>query len=481
MNLCSRRRSRYPLMIIGTVALLVVLLGATAASTDAAPTDWPTYLYNNAHSGFNNTEVAINPTTVSHLHLQWTHSAGGGISAQPTVANGLVYWGSWDGYEHATNLNNGFVWATYLGQTSTACGGTAFGPQVPAAAAATSGNLVGVASSSTVATINGRPMLFVAGGNAFVYALNPLTGAVIWSRSLGAPPAHFLWSSPAVYNNSVYIGVASEGDCPLVAGALVKLDATTGVVQQTFYTIPGGCIGAGIWGAPTIDEAAGTVYFATGNPGSCGIPEPYAQSLIELNASNLGFIHHWQVPAAEATGDGDFGSTPTLFTATINGTPTRLVGIANKNGIFYAFNRNNINAGPVWETRVAVAGACPQCGSGSISPAVWDGQALYVAGGNTTIAGQSCAGGLRKLNPATGAPIWEHCMGSGPVLAASTGVPGLVVVGEGPYIIMVNSTTGQTVFRFLDSSGAPFFGAASIANGVMYQGNMDGHLYSFIP
>lgn len=475
----STWRGRFLVMPLGTLALLVAVMIATASTALAAPTDWTTYLYSNAHDGFNPTETAINPTTAPNLKLRWTHTAAGGISSQPTVANGLVYWGSWDGYEHATNQNNVTVWAAYLGQTSTSCGGTAFGPVIPTRTA--SGNLAGVAGASTIATVNGTPTLFVAGGNASFYALNALNGHIIWHTALGTPPAFFIWSSPAVYNGSVYIGVASEGDCPLVRSKLVQLNATSGAIQHVYYTVPSGCIGAGVWGAPTVDEAAGTVYFATGNPGKCGTSEPYAESLIELNASTLAFIHHWQVPASQATGDGDFGSTPTLFTATINGTATNLVGVANKNGVYYAFNRANINAGPVWQRKVASAGACPQCGNGSISPSAWDGSTLYVGGGSTTIGGVSCAGGLRALNPANGALIWEHCMGAGPVLGASTAVPGLVVVGQGSWIIMVNATTGQTVFRFHDTSGSPFYGAATIANGVMYQGNMNGHLYSFVP
>lgn len=474
MKANARRRGRLPLMLVGTLALLLSMLWATAATAEAAPTDWPTYLYSNAHDGFNAAETAINATTAPNLHVQWTHTAAGGISSQPVVANGMVYWGSWDGFEHATTLNNGFVWADYLGQTSSSCGATAFGAKVPTATA--SGNLVGVAGAATVTTINGTPMLFVGGGNANVYAINPTNGVVLWHTALGTPPAFFLWSSPAVYNGSVYIGVASEGDCPLVRGALVQLNAVTGAIQNTFFTVPSGCVGAGVWGAPTVDESAGTLYFTTGNPGGCGSAEPFAQSVVELNASNLSFVHHWQVPAAQATGDGDFGYTPVLF----NSGATNLVGAANKNGIFYAFNRTNINAGPVWETRVAVAGSCPQCGSGSISPAAWDGTRLYVGGGNTTI-GINCQGGLRALNPANGAVIWQHCMGAGPVLGAVTAVPGVVTVGEGNFILAINAASGQTIFRYQETDGSPFFGGASIANGVMYQGNMDGHLLSFIP
>src|ERR1700730_4160032 len=65
----------------------------------AVSTDWPTFLGNNGRTGYNSIETAINPTTASSLKLNWKGTAPGKISSQPVVANGLVYWGSWDGVE----------------------------------------------------------------------------------------------------------------------------------------------------------------------------------------------------------------------------------------------------------------------------------------------------------------------------------------------------------------------------------------------
>jgi hypothetical protein len=43
---------------------------------------------------------------------------------------------------------------------------------------------------------------------------------VIWQTPLGVPPDDFLWSSPLVYNGSIYEWVASFPDCPLVRGGI---------------------------------------------------------------------------------------------------------------------------------------------------------------------------------------------------------------------------------------------------------------------
>src|SRR5205814_10589746 len=62
-----------------------------------------------------------------------------------------------------------------------------------------------------------------------------------------------------------------------------------------------------------------------------------------------------------------------------------------------ALDRANIANGPVWRAQIAVGGSCPECGQGSISSNAWDGSRLYVAGGNTTINGNTCKGSLRAL------------------------------------------------------------------------------------
>ena len=141
----------------------------------------------------------------------------------------------------------------------------------------------GIASTATITTDvpvgAATSVLYVGGGDSKVYALNAATGAVLWSYTVGANPDYFVWSSPAVFGNSVYIGVASFGDCPLVQGQLLQLNRITGALQNTFNVVPNGCTGGGVWGSPTIDAAAGTIYFNTGNAGDCTSSEPLAPAV----------------------------------------------------------------------------------------------------------------------------------------------------------------------------------------------------------
>jgi outer membrane protein assembly factor BamB len=475
-------------------ALLLQLPGAHTVGATAPGNDWTKYVHDNAGSGFTS-ENLITPTNAPLLALRqgWPVRSTV-ISTQPIVANGLVYWGSWDGFERATPVSGGSpVWATNLGQTNSPSCGT-----------------LGVMSTADIATVGTSPYLFVGGGGnnpagggaAQLYALNPSSGAVYWHTALGTSPSTVIWSSPAAYTfsggTSVYVGVASFCDMPLVQGQLVQLDATTGSVQHVFDVVPSGCLGGGVWGSPTIDETDGSVYVASGNPApSCAIGEPYAVTLLKLRASDLTLLGAWTVPAVEQIGgtthnDSDFGSTPTLFTGTVRpgGALRNLIGVANKNGIYYVLDRSNVAQGPVARLRIAMPGESPEVGDGSISPSSWDGTQLYVAGGRTALGplgSKSFQGSLNAFNPnnlSSPNPVWSDVFTDGPVLGAVTSSPGLAVVGEGPFTVMVNSGNGAILFRapvktIVSGKPAVFFGAPTIAHGVLYEGDSQGYLYAY--
>ncbi len=450
--------------LLGALSVVGAAWGGVPAA--AASGDWTTYAATNGRSGFNAAETVITPTTTSQLHLAWTAAAQNAspnwVTSQAVVSNGLVYWGSWDGYERATNTSGGLVWQTYLGRMAATCE-----------------SFWNVGVASTAAVVNS--VVYVGGGDGQLYALDAATGSVIWQTPLGGPNS-YVYSSPAVFDGSVYIGVAdSPPDCPFIQGQLLQVNAATGVVQNTMKVVPDGCTGGGVWGSPTVDEASGTVYFATGPlEGPCNATStPYVEAVIEVQASDLGVIGHWQLPTAQAMGDtdSDFGSTPTLFTRISKGKTQAMVGIANKNGVYYAFKRGHIGAGPSWQFQIAIGGFCPNCGQGSISTSAWDGSTLFAAGGNTTIHGVSCAGSVAALNPSTGGIRWQDCLPDGPVLGALSAAPGIVAVAEGDKILVVSATSGQTLFSYTTLS--TIYGSPSIANGVLYVGDNSGTLYAF--
>jgi polyvinyl alcohol dehydrogenase (cytochrome) len=416
-------------------------------------------------TGFASGESGFNPTSVQNLHQAWKASdtaPNHGVFAQPVVSNGLVYWGSNDGFERATSTSGNLVWQTNLGRTSPP--------------ACTDPSSFGISSTPTITTdvpVGGATsVMYIGGGDSKLYALNAATGAVLWSYDVGGNPDTFLWDSPAVFGNSVYIGVASFGDCPLVQGQIIQLNRVTGALQNIYNIVPNGCTGGGVWGSITVDAAAGTLYFATGTPGDCpaNLGGP---AVIELSASNLSLVGMWTVPLNQQDADPDFGATPTLFTGVIGGQSVPLVGVINKNGTFYALRRDALPSGPVWSAQIANGGGNPTTGVGDQASAAFDGTTLYVGGDNTN----TCSGTVNALNPSTGAFIWRHCFTDGFVMGGVTVTSGgVVAVGEGSNIAVVSAATGASLFTYTGTG--PFWGPPSIAGGTLYEGDMAGNLYA---
>ena len=445
------------------------------SATGSGNSDWPMYLGNPARTGFNGAESTITPANASSLTKKWTTTGKNGISSQPIVVGGQVYWGSWDGTLHDTRATGGGdVWDTKLGVTSdSSC--------LPPVAGVTSTVAYGAVGSTPAVFVGGGGNDSVGGGHVYMYALNAATGGLLWKTVIGSSPDDFPWSSPVIYNGSVYYGVSSFGDCPLVRGRVVQLNETDGTIQSTFYTTKSGCIGDGVTGSPAIDSN-GKMYFDTGNPGNCGGQSgDYGESIVELNAKStpMTFVASWSVPTSQRGADTDFLAAPTIFTATINGVATEMVGAINKNGIYYALNAGHIAAGPVWHDQLGPGGDCPQCGAAGISPSAWDGRVVYIGGPAGTVNGTSCQGSLQAVNPATGAYLWRDCLHSS-VLGAVMAIPGVLFVNHGQKVSAYNAGNGALLFTYQDTnSSSNFWGAASVADGWLYDGNLDGTFYAF--
>jgi outer membrane protein assembly factor BamB len=454
-----RVRTRVALMVL----LAVVLAGCA----------WPSYMNGMIGSGFNLGETKISAANAATLVRKWTASSGGPVFAQPVVANETVYWGSFDGFERATDLQGNLRWARFIG-TTTPPPGACYPPSLGVVSTAMYRSDVTVGASHSV--------LFVGGGDARFYALDAQSGVMLWTRSLGASPSNFIFGSPSYYSGSIYIGISSFGDCPLVQGRLFRIDATTGAIQNTLDLAPAGCTGVGLWGSPTSEYApGGAIYFVTGNSGSCSQSEPLGESLVKASLADLHVIDHWTVPPNERVPDSDFGSTPNLFTATINGTSRLLVGAVNKNGIYYAFDRNAIAAGPVWQRRIATGGAAPDYGQGTLTPGAWDpiSRRLYLGSDAVTIGSTNCRGSISAVDPNAGTFVWRDCLADGFVIGAVSGAPGIVIVGEGTHLLIVRTSDGHILFNYTGS--ATFQGPASIADGVVYATDTDGTLSAFAP
>lgn len=434
-----------------SVLFLFQLIPAKAV---AATGDWPTYLHDNYRQSANLDETSISASSAPSLNFAWTFKTNGIIASSATIVNNIVYVGSWDGYEYALNATNGSqIWKTFLGtSTDTNCN-----PPT-----------LGVTSSATVQ--NG--IVYVGGGDSNWYALDASTGAVLWKIFTGdnsTTGGHYNWASPLIYNGFAYIGIASNCDLPLVQGQLIQVNLTTHAVVNTFNVVNANQVGGGIWTSPAIDPTSNTIYVSTGTISG---NEPYAQAILAIDATTMQLKDSWQLPAAQALGDADFGTTPIVFPTSSNQT---FVSAINKNGIIYALNTKSLAAGPVWQRTVSVGGACPQCGEGSISSGAFAEGKVFAAAGLTTIGGKNFNGSINAFDPATGNLLWQTGLPQSP-LAAIAYANGVVVVGAGSQIQAFAASNGTRLISIpLDSI---IYGAPSVSNGTLYTGTINGTLYA---
>src|SRR6266568_872470 len=418
----------------------------------AASGDWPTFLHDPQRTAAGN-DTTISTGNAAQLALKWAFNTGGPIAASPTVVGGIVYAGSWDGYEYALNATTGaLVWKTFLGQTTAPCY-----PQ-----------LAGVSSAADVE--NG--VVYVGGGDSYWYALDAASGAILWSVFVGDnTKGWYNWASPLIYNGYAYIGTSSVGDCPLIPGQLLQVNLSTHQIVNTFNFVPQGQVGGGVWTSPSIDTSTNTIFVTTGTRNQPS--QMLAEAVVALDASTLTLKSSWAIPNSQQTVDSDFGNTPILLTDA-HGNP--LVAAINKNGYAYAYNRNNLAAGPVWTQTVTLPGSCPQCGDGSASSGAFGNGTLFLAGGSTVINGKGYRGAVRALDPATGNFLWQHGVSS-PVIPALAYSNGLVLDGAGATLEVLNGSSGTRLYSY--TTGGYLYAAPSVSNGQIFTGGLDGNVYAF--
>jgi polyvinyl alcohol dehydrogenase (cytochrome) len=432
--------------------------GSPVASGAVASPNWPAYEHGPAHNSATFTDATITTSNAGSLHSLWHFTAdaptqsgqpGRRLDASPTVVGDRVYIGSRTGMFYVLNANTGtVVWKKQLDYGSnTYC---------PAK---------GIVGTATVRRdpADGILTAYVPGAH-YLYALNAATGAQRWKASIGPDTAdgdalYANWASPTVAGGRIFMGLAANCEARLIRGGVVSLDQHTGAVQHTYYAVPAGKVGASVWSSEA--ASGGGVFATTGNPDPTGTTIDDAYSIVRLSASTLAKTDKWTVPLGQAA-DLDFGSSPTLFTATIGGTATSLVSACNKNGIYYAWSQANLGAGPVWSQRVGDSSAG---GGQCLTSAAVDGHTkrLFVAANQTVIAGNAAAGGLRALSPATGDIIWEK-----PLPCTAIGSP--TINGQVVAVPMYGCPTGVTpsVQLFSEADGA-FLGSVPAAGKVFAQ------------
>ncbi|HLG14128.1 MAG TPA: PQQ-binding-like beta-propeller repeat protein [Blastocatellia bacterium] len=444
------------------------IAGAVAADGKPQPSDWPMYGRDLAGSHYNPTEKAITPATVARLKPKWVFETEGDVSSQPTVVNGVVYFGSWDGKQYAVDAKTGKqIWAYDIGSPS----------------------------RSGAAYAEGA--LFFGDIAGRLYALDAKTGALKWKVKIDPHPTTVATSSPIYYNGRVYIGVSSheEGailgnpkyECCTFRGGVAAYDAKTGAQVWRWYTIPEtptpqgkdkkgatmiGPAGGAVWSTISIHPSANRVYVTTGNQYTPPASKfPNAIVALELGTGKVVWSYQatpkdiWNFDCRNLPDcsdlDVDFGSTALVFKGPGG---KQLVGAGQKSGWFWALDPKNGTV--VWKTEVGPGGKLGGIEFGDAT----DGERVYVG-----VSAFPKQGSVAALDGATGKILWKTLAPDkganfGPITVTGTGDNRLVFAGTNKnFIRAYDAKDGTTLWEF-DTGGA-VGGGPTVADGVLYVGS----------
>jgi polyvinyl alcohol dehydrogenase (cytochrome) len=501
MTTTWRRRTRL-VAVLG--ALGALLLGGQAMAAPGGNT-WTSAGGDRQNTRSQPNESKISASTVGGLTKKWELSTGGDVSATPAVDGDRVYVPDWAGNLYAVDRATGAVaWqrtvSSYTG--------------VPGDKARVTPAIAG----DTLVLGNQGPF----GGGGAVFAVDKLTGDLLWKTQVDPHPAAIITQSATVFDGVVYVGTASQEElwsavipgyvCCTFRGAMVALDLDTGALLWKTYMTPANYPGNAVWGSsPAIDTKRRSVYVATGNnydappealtcvaaattPAerqACLPADNHFDSILSLDmrtgavkwATRALDFDAWTVDCIPFIGDGsncpepsgpdfDFGQAPALYTVKDGpGKGTELVGAGQKSGQYWALDPTT---GAVkWVTQAGPGGTAGGLQWGSAV----DGKRVYTANANSNGipwgASDATTGVWSGLDAATGALVWEtrppHGGGtSGPVTTANGVVFGCSLDPDG-WMYALNAATGQVLWEF--ESGGSCLSGAAISNGTVFWGS----------
>jgi quinohemoprotein ethanol dehydrogenase len=173
--------------------------------------------------------------------------------------------------------------------------------------------------------------LFVGTHDGRLISIDAKTGAMVWSTpTLDANDSTFISGAPRVFKGKVAIGFGDTGATP---GRVSVFDAASGKPVWSWSTQGGG---GAIWNAITHDPDNNRVYVGTGNArGPEAAKNVFACSVVALNADTGAMEWHY-----DARSESCDGSTDITLAAINLGAQTRNVILyAPKDGSFHVIDR----------------------------------------------------------------------------------------------------------------------------------------------
>jgi len=527
--------------------LVVPLVTQPDCTADAS--DWPMFGQNVCNTSSPLFTGAITKDNVGKLKTKWVYDAAGDVSATPAVVGGYVYVPDWGGMINKLDAATGtVVWSKSVGDLlSQQDAGAGLASVLASSDAGPAG--AGFLSRTTPLVTGGlvifgamrqaSNLYATLAPNAYLVAIDQNTAAVKWVTLLDPHPAAVLTGSPVLEGGRLYIGVASFEEvfgtavtgytCCSHRGSEVAVDVATGSVVWQTYTITdalyyaggtadaGAAEGGGSDGGPALSGYAGgavwsstavvdrkrqQLYVTTGNsysvsptnPDAGGADGNYIDAVLALDLAtgNVKWVRSvpeggqdiWTFSGGNGV-DSDFGSGANLFTTTINGAPTDLVGAGQKSGMYWAFNPDT--GATVWQTQVGPGGHLGGIHWGTATDGIRiytglnneDGKVFAIGGQGPEMGKETTTGTWAALDPATGDILWQiadPALLDGGLNAASVNGPVVAVNGvlfggsmdaQGT-MFAFDAATGDVLWSF--KSGATVYGSPAVVGGVVYWG-----------
>ena len=426
-----------------TVATTAATSSTTAPAPPVSPWDWPTYGHDAQHTFHGRT--TLTPATATGLKQAWMFPTGDAVTATPTVVDGTVYAGSWDGFFYAVDLATGKLrWKFRLHpqpKISPQPG------QVPRDFSSDGGMVT--ASAWYQRGVGGGRDLVIFGGGYTLYALDAATGKTVWSHDYTGRPEHpsdpaadetRIFSSPVVADGKVLFATSADGDDGY-RGRVIAADLRTGKPDWVVETdtaadgsIPNdGC--GNVWSSGTLLPAAGTVVFTVAdcNFSSTG---PYSETVLAVRVADGKTAWRYRPARPDLGCDWDFGATANAgIDAAGHAT---FLGVGAKDGTYYSLDP--ATGQERWTTNVVFGGLA----GGFIATTAYDGTRVY---GSTAIGDFGRFEGVGE----------KVCRPSDPRDTTQ----------QEPTVHAFDATTGKVAYQ---ASNAASFAPTTVAGGMTFNG-----------
>jgi outer membrane protein assembly factor BamB len=465
-------------------ACTLALLAAAGSAVAAAPVSWTTYGFDAQRTGYNPDETAIGVGNAGELHEAWSAGLGAVAVAQPVVAAGVevggvarnvVYEGSEHGLIFALNAANGhLLWQKRLGSVRTDC------YDMP-------DKVFGIGGAGAISfTGAGTGVIYVAGGDGSVHALDLATGAEQpgWPvTSVFNASREHVYGGLNLFDGRLYVTVASHCEIQPYNGRVVAIDVASHTISNVFYAIPptDGVSGGGIWGpgGVSIDPATGDVFTGTGNADTTPDNFAFSDSILELSST----LSLQSAERPELTGtDRDFGSTPIVYRPA--GCPTNLVTAMNKSGALFTYSEGDV-LGKTVARRFQVADINDD---EFIGVPAWDPvtNMLYVSNSSDSTT-NGYKHGLIAFESVDGCELktaWHQTVGPNYTPVSPPTVANGVVYygdGDGNTEYAFDAATGKQLWNSGSTLGGNAYAAPTVVNGELLVASWDHRLYAFTP